>query len=91
MEKALDKQMDEAFRLPGVSGIICVDNNGLCVSAKGVIPRQCSGSLNALANQAAKLAPSPNSASPVICLESEHGSVLLKKADNLTTAIFKSS
>jgi hypothetical protein len=91
MEKTLERHIDEAFRMPGVAGILCVDNNGLCISAKGVIPSQCSGSLSTLASQASKLFPGPNTLSPVICLESEHGSVLVKKTDNLTTAIFKSS
>ncbi|BFZ10781.1 hypothetical protein BsWGS_13820 [Bradybaena similaris] len=91
MEKALEKQMDEAFRLPGVSGIVCVDNNGLCLGAKGVIPGQCNGSISTLAAQASKLSRSVNAPNPVICLESEHGSVLIKKTDHLTTAIFKSS
>ncbi|CAG5120616.1 unnamed protein product [Candidula unifasciata] len=92
MEKALEKQMDEAFRLPGVSGIICVDNNGLCLGAKGVIPGQCNGSICALAVQASKLSPSPMHLVLSFALSQSMGkSVLIKKTDQLTTAIFKSS
>uniref|UniRef100_A0A0B7A4B9 Late endosomal/lysosomal adaptor and MAPK and MTOR activator 5 n=1 Tax=Arion vulgaris TaxID=1028688 RepID=A0A0B7A4B9_9EUPU len=91
MEKALEKEMDEVCHLSEVSGIICVDSNGLCLGAKGNIPQQCSGYLSALATQAAKLSQNGSAVDPVICLETEHGSLLVKKADNMTTAIFKSS
>ncbi|KAI8771620.1 ragulator complex protein LAMTOR5 [Biomphalaria glabrata] len=89
MEKALEKQLEETFRIPGVVGVMCVDNNGLCLGAKGNTPRGSSGSISALASQATKL--STNGTNPVICLESEHGSVLIKKNEKLTTAIYKSS
>ncbi|KAH9512839.1 Ragulator complex protein lamtor5 [Bulinus truncatus] len=68
---------------------MCVDNNGLCLGAKGTFPRNTSGSVSALASQASKL--STNGSNPVICLESEHGSVLIKRTEKLTTAIYKSS
>ncbi|CAG5132290.1 unnamed protein product [Candidula unifasciata] len=91
MEKALDKQMHDALHVSGASGIICVDNSGLCLGAKGTIPQQCSGSLYSLVSQAAELSQSPNVVNPVICLEAENGSVFVKKTDRLTTAVFKSS
>ncbi|XP_005106669.1 ragulator complex protein LAMTOR5 [Aplysia californica] len=91
MEKSLEKQMEEAFRIPGISGVMCVDKNGLLLGGKGNVPRHASGSLSALTNQASRLSPGNPSSSPVICLESEAGSVLVKKTDNLTTAMFKTS
>ncbi|XP_059179487.1 ragulator complex protein LAMTOR5-like [Physella acuta] len=91
MEKSLEKQLEEAFRMPGVSGIVCVDNNGLCLGSKGTVPKQSCGSLSALTQQASKLSTGANGPTPVICLESEHGTVLIKKTDKLTTAIFKTS
>ncbi|GFR76967.1 ragulator complex protein LAMTOR5 [Elysia marginata] len=91
MENALEKNMEEAFRIPGVSGVLCTESSGLVLSSKGNVPRHCSGSISALARQAASLCPSQNGPTPVICLESEYGSVLVKKTDTVTTALFKSS
>lgn len=91
MEKTLDKQMEEAFRLPGIAGIMCVDKNGLLLSGKGNVPQRASGSLCALTSQASKLKSGNAACNPVIVLESEAGSVLIKRSDNLTTAVFKSS
>lgn len=91
MEKLLEKQMEEAFRIPGISGVMCVDKNGLLLGGKGNVPHHASGSLGALTNQASKLTGGNSTSSPVICLESEAGCVLIKKTDDLTTAMFKSS
>ncbi|BFZ09103.1 hypothetical protein BsWGS_12142 [Bradybaena similaris] len=91
MEKALDKHMNDALHSSGASGIICIDSSGLCLGAKGTIPQPCSGSLCSLVNQAAKLSESAVTVNPVICLEAENGSVLVKKTDRITTAIFKSN
>ncbi|GFO27715.1 ragulator complex protein lamtor5 [Plakobranchus ocellatus] len=91
MEKTLEKHMEEAFRIPGVSGVICTENSGLCLASQGNVSDQYSGSISALANQAARLCPTQNSPAPIIVLESEYGSLLIKKTDNITTAVFKSS
>ncbi|CAL1528882.1 unnamed protein product [Lymnaea stagnalis] len=90
MERTLEMQLEESIHNPGITGVLCVDNNGLCLGAKGSAPLKACGSISALAGQAAKLA-NPNGPTPVICLESEHGIVLIKKTDKLTTALFKSS
>jgi len=90
MESTLEKQIEEAFRLPGVSGVMCVDKNGFILGDKGTVPHKSSGSVSTLSSQASSLKPGSMS-SPVVCLESEAGSVLIKKSDDLTTALFKSS
>ncbi|XP_041347815.1 ragulator complex protein LAMTOR5-like [Gigantopelta aegis] len=90
MEKNLEKQLDETFRIPGVTGVLCTDKNGLCLAAKGTAKKQTSGPISALARQA-KDVSSQAGTSPVVCIESETGSVLIKSEDGLTVAVFKAS
>jgi len=86
----MDKQMEEAFRIPGISGVMCVDKNGLVLGDKGTVPNGSGGALSALTQQASRLRGG-KAGNPVICLESEAGSVLIKRTDDLTTAVFKAS
>ena len=89
MEKFLDKTMEDVLRLPnGTSGVMCVDSNGLLLGSKGIVPSDYCGALNTLTRQATKLA-GKSSSNPIICLESENASVLIKRTDDLTSAIFK--
>ncbi|XP_046327255.1 ragulator complex protein LAMTOR5-like [Haliotis rufescens] len=90
MEKGLEKHMDETFKLPGVAAVLCTDGHGLCLGAKGSAPKHSSGPIATLAAMAGDLGPS-GAASPVVCIESEAGSVLIKSCDNLTVAVFKAT
>ncbi|KAJ8302091.1 hypothetical protein KUTeg_021078 [Tegillarca granosa] len=64
MEKTLEKQLEETFRLPGVA-------------AKGIAQKENSGSIASIAKQAAALHPKSETP-PVISIESDNGSVLIK-------------
>ncbi|KAL4227165.1 hypothetical protein ACF0H5_015138 [Mactra antiquata] len=87
MERNLDKHLDDTFRVPGVAGVICADEHGFCLGAKGVANRESSGHIANIADSASKLNPSlPN---PVISIEGEGGSILIKKEDNITMGIYK--
>lgn len=88
MERGLEKHLDETFRLPGVAGVLCTDGHGLCLGAKGIATREAAGHIANIAESAARL--NPNSASPVIAIEADGGSILIKKEDNVTMAIYKS-
>ena len=90
MEKVLEKHLDETFRLPGVAGVLCADENGLCLAAKGIAEKSAAGNIASIAKQAAQLHPN-SSSHPVICIESETGSVLIKSQDDITMAIYKAS
>lgn len=74
-------------RVPGISGALCADNNGLCLAARGCKP-ELAGHVASIAQQAAQLYPN-TSTTPVICIESEGGSVLIKSENDVTMAMFK--
>ncbi|XP_046542455.1 ragulator complex protein LAMTOR5-like [Haliotis rubra] len=82
--------MDETFKLPGVAAVLCTDGHGLCLGAKGSAPKQASGPIATLAAMAGDLCPT-NTTSPVVCIESEAGSVLIKSCDSLSVAVFKAT
>ncbi|ESP03554.1 hypothetical protein LOTGIDRAFT_205042 [Lottia gigantea] len=88
MEKSLEKHLEETFKIPGVSGIICTDEQGLCLASKGVSNSNCSGSIASVAQQAEHLRKTSNS--PSIYIESENGNLLIGRRENITMAIFKS-
>ncbi|KAK3590728.1 hypothetical protein CHS0354_030962 [Potamilus streckersoni] len=89
MERPLEKHLDETFKIPGVSGVLCADENGLCLGAKGVAKKEAAGHITSIALSAAKLIPNSNT-NPVICIEGETGSVLIKKEENIVMAVYKS-
>ncbi|XP_045165339.1 ragulator complex protein LAMTOR5 homolog [Mercenaria mercenaria] len=88
MERNLDKHLDDTFRVPGVAGVICTDEHGLCLGAKGIATRESAGHIANIAESAARL--NPNMPNPVISIEGEGGSILIKKEDNITMGIYKS-
>ncbi|XP_062569387.1 ragulator complex protein LAMTOR5-like [Saccostrea cucullata] len=87
MERQLEKHLEETCRVPGISGALCADNNGLCLAARGCKP-ELAGQVANIVRQAAQLHPN-SSTSPVVCIESEGGSVLIKSEGDVTMAIFK--
>lgn len=88
MEKALKKEVDEVMSQPSVTGILCVDSGGLCVAAHGSASKTSSGLVSALASQAAALRP--DAPAPVIVLESDAATTLIKSHSGTTVAVFKS-
>jgi len=89
MEKALKKEVDEVMAQPSVTGVLCVDSDGLCVAAHGSASKTSSGLVSALASQAAGLRP--DAPAPVIVLESDAATTLIKSHSGTTVAIFKST
>nr|XP_022302047.1 ragulator complex protein LAMTOR5 homolog [Crassostrea virginica] len=87
MERQLEKHLEETCRVPGISGALCADNNGLCLAARGCKP-ELAGHVASIAQQAGQLHPNA-STTPVICIESEGGSVLIKSENDVTMAMFK--
>ncbi|XP_067682986.1 ragulator complex protein LAMTOR5-like isoform X1 [Haliotis asinina] len=60
----------------------------LCLGAKGSAPKQASGPIATLSAMAGNLCAA-STTSPVVCIESEAGSVLIKSCDSLSVAVFK--
>lgn len=87
MERPLEKHLDNMCHVSSVAGALCADEHGLCLAVKGPITRECSGHVASIADCAARLHPGlPN---PVICLESDSGTILIKKEENITLALYK--
>ena len=75
----------DAMGKPGVTGVLCVDSQGLCLHSQGAVPDASSGSVAQLAQHATLLG---GDATSVVCVESAQRKVLISKSDGVTTAIF---
>jgi len=89
MEKSLEKHMTNTLNNHGVTGMICVDSNGLCLGVKGNAEVKSSGALSAITKEAEKILPDTDT--PVISLETSSTNILIKSHDGCTTAIYKQS
>jgi len=89
MEKALKKEVDEVMSQPSVTGVLCVDSDGLCVAANGSVSKTSSGLIAAMASQAAGLRP--NAPAPVVVLETDAGTTLIKSHSGTTVAVYKTT
>jgi len=89
MEKALKKEIDEVMSQPSVTGVLCVDTDGLCVAAHGSASKTSSGLVAAVASQSASLRP--DAPAPVVVLESDTETTLIKSHASTTVAIYKSA
>jgi len=89
MEKPLKKEIDEIMLQPSVTGVLCVDADGLCVAAQGSASKASSGLMSAIASQAASLRP--DAPAPVVVLESDSTTTLIKSHSGTTVAVYKSS
>ncbi|XP_033647187.1 ragulator complex protein LAMTOR5-like [Asterias rubens] len=88
MESNLERLLEETMTGPGVVGVLCADKQGLCLSAKGTALPESAGLITALSQQAALLKPE-STATPVICLESDKGNILVKSHEDTTLVIHK--
>ncbi|KAL5013535.1 hypothetical protein ScPMuIL_007805 [Solemya velum] len=82
MEKSLEKQIDDIRSIPGVSGVLCCDAGGLCLTAKGVANKESAGHIASISSQAEKLHPEIG-CNPVVCIESEGGTIMIRKKKKL--------
>lgn len=71
-----------------VIGVACNDMNGLCLGAKGEVNRAKSGFLTSIVRRASQL--DGNSLdSPMVVIESESSTILVKEYDGLTVAVVR--
>jgi len=89
MEKVLKKEVDEVMAQPSVTGVLCVDSDGLCVATHGSASKMSSGLVAAVASQAAGLRP--NAPTPVVVIENDAGTTLIKSHSGTTVAVYKSA
>lgn len=88
MEKTLDSHLDEIMAEHGVIGVLCADQQGLALAAKGTASPVNAGLVCSLVQDARKLFPGTES-QPVVCLESDACNLMIKSEDNVTVAIHK--
>ena len=88
MEKNLHQALDDILSKPGVSGVLCADENGLCLASKGSVDRSTSGSLVHLMQLASSLEPSK---SPILRLESDAKDILIQNEGGLTLAVVRNN
>ncbi|XP_031552078.1 ragulator complex protein LAMTOR5 homolog [Actinia tenebrosa] len=88
MEKSLETHVEELMLEHGVIGVLCVDEQGLALTAKGTANPVNAGPISSLTESAKKLYPEIEP-QPVICLESDACNLLIKSQDKVTTAIHK--
>ncbi|CAH3112674.1 unnamed protein product [Pocillopora meandrina] len=86
MEKSLDSHLDDIMSEHGVIGVLCSDQQGLALSAKGTANPMYAGLISSLAENAKQIYPDRV---PVICLESDACNLLVRSEGNVTVAIHK--
>lgn len=82
---ALAAACAEAMSREGVTGVLCVDSEGLCLHSQGAVPDASSGSVAELVQHASVLG---GDSATVVCVESAHRKVLVSKNAGVTTAVF---
>ncbi|MEE6492133.1 hypothetical protein FKM82_016482 [Ascaphus truei] len=73
---------------PAIVGVLCTDTQGLNLGCRGSLSDEHAGVISILPQQAAKLTPDSTDI-PVVCLESDRGTIMIQKHDTLTVAVHK--
>ncbi|NXB86682.1 LTOR5 protein, partial [Vidua chalybeata] len=77
-----------SMKSPAVVGVLCTDSQGLNLGCEGTLSDEHAGIISVLAQQAAKLTSDPTD-TPVVCLESDSGNIMIQKHDSITVAVHK--
>uniref|UniRef100_A0A672UZ94 Ragulator complex protein LAMTOR5 n=1 Tax=Strigops habroptila TaxID=2489341 RepID=A0A672UZ94_STRHB len=77
-----------SMKSPAVVGVLCTDSQGLNLGCRGTLSDEHAGVISVLAQQAAKLTSDPTD-TPVVCLESDSGNIMIQKHDSITVAVHK--
>ncbi|XP_066285513.1 ragulator complex protein LAMTOR5 homolog [Branchiostoma lanceolatum] len=88
MEKELDKHLEETMTTHGVLGTMCANQHGMCLGAKGSVSGDSAGMVTRLSELAGQLDPSSEE-DPIVCIESDASTLMIKKHDDVTMAIHK--
>lgn len=88
MESDLELVLDETMRQPGVSGVVCIDNQGLPLAAKGMASTNSAGLISGLVKEVSMLFPDLDE-TPIVTLEGETNNLLIKSEDKITLGIHK--
>ncbi|XP_054445306.1 ragulator complex protein LAMTOR5-like [Pteronotus mesoamericanus] len=82
------EQHGEDSEDPPMAGVLCTDSQGLNLGCCGTLSDRYAGVIPVLAQQATKLNSDPTD-TPVGCLESDNGTVMIQRHDGITLAVNK--
>lgn len=85
MESEILGVAEDAVNQPGVTGYICIDENGLCIAAKGQASQTMSGIIKQFADLATKI--EDTNEPPVIRVDMEQRKIVIQSRDSITTAL----
>ncbi|CAI8037424.1 Ragulator complex protein LAMTOR5 homolog [Geodia barretti] len=90
MEASLESQMNEIMSQPGVTGVLCADEQGLALSAQGTLTPHSAGLVSVVTEKACQLrhGTEPDE-KPVVVMEFDTGNVLIRSHNNSTLAVHK--
>ncbi|XP_011311165.1 uncharacterized protein Lamtor5 [Fopius arisanus] len=87
MEKNIERTLEQAKNVFGVTGCILADKAGLCLGTTGNVSTDSAGLIAAIASQAAKLEPGLDA--PIVCLQNDSRQCLIQRQGPVVGAIFK--
>ncbi|KAM9319513.1 ragulator complex protein LAMTOR5 [Gastrophryne carolinensis] len=90
MEAALEQHLEDTMKNPSIVGVLCTDSQGMTLGCCGSLSDEHAGVISILPQLASKLTSDPTDI-PVVCLESDSGTIMIQKHDRLTVAIHKMS
>ncbi|KAM8976517.1 ragulator complex protein LAMTOR5 [Pelodytes ibericus] len=90
MEASLEQHLEDTMKQPSIVGVLCTDSQGLNLGCRGSLSDEHAGIISVLPQHAAKLSLDPTDV-PVVCLESDSGTIMIQKHDRLTVAVHKMS
>ncbi|XP_053560777.1 ragulator complex protein LAMTOR5-like [Bombina bombina] len=86
MESALEQHLEDTIKNPSIVGILCTDSQGLNLGCCGSLTDEYAGVISILPQQAANLTSDPTDV-PVVCLESDSGTIMIQKHDRITVEV----
>merc|ERR1711924_489127 len=88
MEAPLNEAVDKLMQDESVTGVLCADQQGLCLSARGDAKAEAAGALSALGSHAQQLG-APDQGAAVVILDTNSSNILVTSTEDLLTAIFR--
>lgn len=85
-ERSLSKSLTAALSKPNVKGILCADQNGLLIVAKGELSGTLAGRLSNISRLASSLTVE-NTAPHAVIIETADRSIVVKDYDSMTIAL----
>ena len=89
MEDRLNQVADQAMEQPGVTGYICVDDSGLCVTSRGQAKQSISGIVRELSRLVSKIDDNSitKKQNPVIRVDLDRYKLTIQAQEDLTVGL----